>query len=284
MSLSYETATGALSLHIRFFRPLADPTQTSALRQAFVEVELGDLYEGTSLLGCGHGGGHGLFIQAELGNAEPPIVSYGRFEPLQATVQTTKVFSPDRSELELTAQGPGLAGLNLICAKIAAANNAEKDASFYSHSFLLEGFTVFDGDPEWSAATNVSEEARFVNNDLGRRGERFLETEGGPHGFACHGGGYLYSCSGKRRMKAIVGVPTLFLRGSQTFEFHPGVLGETMTWNHDERATLAWSRCPSSLRIAHVRAGHPCSLVVKWRSGTLWPLFERPGLRGVRLK
>jgi hypothetical protein len=272
MVLRYDTTAGTLNVRLIFFHALANPDSTSSLRQAFAQIELGDAYGGDNgASGCSRGK-DGLFIEAALGNNDPPSLGSDPFNALN--VPAAKFFTSDRAELDVTAQAPRLAHLNLICASITAFNNATNGTAFLSGPFLLDGFTVFDGNTTSSADTDLEDQARFVNNDLSGgkpplffRGSAFRCRKTAPDAFRC---------GGARQMPSITGKPVLQIAGTQRFQLQHRYGADRLFWIHNERASLSWRKCPAVLHPAKRLVGRHCSVAVRWHTGALWQAFVAP--------
>jgi hypothetical protein len=268
VGVRYDGQTGTISVRVVFFRALADPRQTSILHNATVDVGLGDTYGLDGYPDCSREH-HGLYVVASLGDANPPTVTDDLFSvPLKVTA--SKVFSPDRTELDITVQDKRYLGNNLICWYADASNPAITDQSLTGVR-LLDGFTPHDGDVRYLIENELRDEATFANNNLGHvKPQNAVFIRGRP--FRCQAG-TLVSCRGSVRLPSVVGTPTLSISGMQYFTTRRVAPGQyNLIWHHDEHARLSWRRCPSGAPKRLV--GRPCHSRVHWTGAKpLWTLF-----------
>lgn len=206
-------SSGSLSVQLRFFHALADPTQTSALHDALATVQLGDSYGGDGLPDCERGR-DGIYLSVDLGDATS-TVSYAEFgPPLDVPVQTS--FTPDRTELDITVQSSLFSNLNLICWDVTAQNPpvTSDQYGFLSGFRLMDGFTPGDGDLPYIGNEDLNSEAGWVNNNIGHpRNPLFIR--GTP--FHCRLVVVGVRCQGSHRLPSIPGKPTLLISGTQYF-------------------------------------------------------------------
>jgi hypothetical protein len=260
--LDYDSS-GDLSVKFHFFYALADPTQTSALHDALATVLLGDAYGGDGFPDCERGR-DGMYVSIGLGQGTPTTVGYAEFSPpLNVPVQAS--FTPDRTELDITVQSPLFANLNLICWAVTAQNPAVTgdQYGFLSGFRLMDGFTPQDGDISYVGSEDLESEARWVNNNLGHvKNPVFFRGTA----FHCHPDGFGgVRCRGSRRMRSIVGKPTLSISGTQYFTTGNVQGGEEeLSWHHDEHVTLSWHRCPAAVHPPARLLGRPCHVTVHW--------------------
>ena len=226
MTLRYDTTLGSLDLSVVFFHPLADPTNSAALRHASLNVSLGDAYGGNQGPGCDRGR-DGIFVEAGLGSLSAPRLGEDALAPLAGTGTTT--FSRSRDEIDVSVQSARLRHLNLICADAWVSNGVPLLTDFVSEPFLFNGFTVYDGNTTWSAESELEDQARWLDYDLG------AAPHAQPHGEAFHCQPLspdTFRCQGERRMPSIVGKPTLRIAGTQSFQLRHGILGDQLFWRH----------------------------------------------------
>ena len=137
----------------------------------------------------------------------------------------------------------------------------------------MDGYTPQDGDLPYVGNEDLDSEATYVNNNLGHvKNPVFFSGTA----FHCHPDGFGgVRCNGSRRMRSIVGKPSLSIRGTQYFT--TGTVrsgGEELSWHHDERATLSWHRCPAAVHPPARLLGRPCHVTVHWTgTGDLYRLF-----------
>ncbi len=254
-------SSGTLTARLRFFHALADPSQTSALHDAYAFVELGDSYGGDGLPDCERGK-YGIYLTVNVGDGTATVSYSLGSAPLDLHPQVT--FTPDRSELDVTVDSPLFARMNLICWDVTAQNQADtSDPNGFDSGFrLMDGFTPQDGDLPYVGNEDLNSEADYVNNNLGHP-HNPLFIRGIP--FHCRLGVVGVRCRGKQRMPSIIGKPTLFVSGTQFFTTRTVPGGEEeLVWHHDEHATLGWARCPSAIHPPTRLIGHPCHTTVHW--------------------
>ena len=125
--IRYDDAAGTAALHVRFFKPLASPDETSALRPWTVTVELGDYYGSTFGPVCGQGR-DGLYAHAALGDDAPAVVSFDLLEA--RSFSAGKTFDDDRAGLTIYVDRPEALSRNYICGYVSVDKRDDWKARF----------------------------------------------------------------------------------------------------------------------------------------------------------
>lgn len=260
--LRYDDRAGAIEVTVRFHQPLADPAQTSALRDWRVVVGLGDYFESGS---CWGGDDRtALALLGALGDDTPARLESRRSPEPFTPEPAAKTFAADRSSVTLAMTSPRLVGLNLICGW--ASTGSRSDDLFSPHK-LLDGFLAADG----PLLREINQAVRWQADSLVgvSRGEGDALSWHGLSGVgdACRALDETgFACRVNERLRRAPGRPTLTIRGRVRFSEAQARKRSTITrdyspWDADLRASLRYRRCPAFAPRA--KRGRPCTLTAR---------------------
>lgn len=296
VDVRYDDVTGRIDISARLRSPLADQSQTSALRSTQIEVNFGDAW-GDELLSGGScdWAARGITATFALGQDQLFVDNRTPFDASDDLVVPVAV-SADRRVLSATVPPQFKTGVpNFIClsgnmvGKGGFGLDAPQD---YLRHQLFDGFDASDGNVGLQAEDSLRAEFRYLHNALvRRRRDEIFDVPGATARCSPKSGSAYVRCTARAKMKVLIGKPFITVRGSRVHRLRSrrdqlGGVGKLLIWEQAMRVEIRWARCPR--RISARRRGRSCRVRTILRTNRrlretvvfkLGPIVEKAALR-----
>lgn len=249
--------TGTVELH----DPLADPNVTSALRQTFAAVTIGDWLGGA----CVGSDDTWLVVKIPLNDVSKAVLDQGPEDlpnsfadiPAQASLNSA------RTLITFSVTGSVLKDANPICADATVYRGYSSgldDQSSSTFGFLLDGFSYLDGAAKRRAEDDFWFPFLGTNSTFRGRPNRGITSERQHCAQEYRG---RFRCSGSSLLSGVPGQPRLNVRGTMTYPDKPK--SRLNPWVYNLQADTVWTRCPSRRWVQRKLRGRPCHMTAHFR-------------------
>lgn len=268
----HDTPASTLAFEVTFARPVVDSASSSALRSTELQVWVGDAYGPPAACQAGEYDLSTVVLPLGDDNTLPSLSlapenpDFPREKRGPAPIAGARAWNADRTVLTLRFTDRRIATATWICAGASSSRTTSAEGS-YLRSFMLDGFTPYDGRVQTTIA-----DLMLLNGMAART--RCI-TAAPPDTWRCP----------SVTLSAFASIPDqrgrrVRLSGIYGFQTHGSARYPTFRAFGRLTGTVTWSRCPRRLRAN--RSGRRCSIPVTWTGGDLALVVQRAVARRMR--
>lgn len=271
LRVGHDTSAATLTFEVTFEEPVVDPSTTSALRSTELEVRVGDAYGPPAACTADKYELSTVIVPLGVDTTAPSLglvpdnPDFPREKAGAEPITGARSWNADRTVLTLSFADARLTELTRICA--GASTNLKSSAEgSYLRSFMLDGFTPYDGQ---SDATLYG---LMTFDSLTPRTRCRLTSP--PDTWNCPSVTLNFFSSSAARGGQVR------LSGTYGFETRGSARYPSFRAFGRMTGSVSWRRCPRALRVK--RNGRSCRIPLTWTGGDAAATVKRAIARRTR--